>query len=421
MSTIVAMAERIAELEEKLARKGSSASTSERITKGKEGEGECEFKNVKGCSTIPEQIADLASVGVIAPPSRLREEELDRSAQLYDTTSSVFAPQLVEHTLRSALNHLSHLNQPTFYIPSADLVKVWQDRAIENSAALLQMPASLLHHLLDTHWTWVHTTFLFVPRAFFLRDAALGGEYYSQILLLTVCFHSTRFTERSKSEQMRARLLTMLGWEMQERPSIPFTQALLQLSALEIGKGHTSKAWMYSGMAFRMAIDLGIFADPLEVSSNYLNRDDNDDVLLERRQIRQQLAWSCYLWDKIMSLYLGRMPTFHEVPAWDPPSAPIAQHDQDDLWPQNPSTVLKDVTYGQVFSYTLPCFGNFCKLAIIMNDVLVNIYSKQTIQISSFVHGTQQRLEKWRAETPRTLIIDTATKVCPPPHILVQK
>lgn len=81
--------------------------------------------------------------------------------------------------------------------------------------------------------------------------------------------------------------------------SIPFTQALLQLSALKIGKGHTSMAWMYSGMAFRMAIDLGIFSDPSNSSSND-NNNDKDEHLQQRKQVCQQLAWSCYLWDKII-------------------------------------------------------------------------------------------------------------------------
>jgi hypothetical protein len=69
------------------------------------------------------------------------------------------------------------------------------------------------------------------------------------------------------------------------------------------------KAWLYSGMAFRMAIDLGIQL-PNDKLSTYVKNLSPEDI-----EIRKRLFWSCYTWDKAISLYCGRMPAF--TPAVD--------------------------------------------------------------------------------------------------------
>jgi hypothetical protein len=62
--------------------------------------------------------------------------------------------------------------------------------------------------------------------------------------------------------------------------------------------------WLYSGMAFRMAFDMGIHlpSDKLQAFVKSLSAEDIE--------IRKRLFWSCYTWDKTISIYLGRMPNF---------------------------------------------------------------------------------------------------------------
>lgn len=109
-----------------------------------------------------------------------------------------------------------------------------------------------------------------------------GRAYLSLYLLVVICPHYMRFTEHSLGESLLARTKMMLGHEIHRELSIQFAQALLQLSACEFGKGSTSMAWIYSGMAFRMAIGLGVLSNARSTSSDF------DD---ERRvQIRTQLA-----------------------------------------------------------------------------------------------------------------------------------
>ena len=57
-------------------------------------------------------------------------------------------------------------------------------------------------------------------------------------------------------------------------------------------------------MAFRMAIDMGIHL-PSDKLQAYVKTLTAEDI-----EIRKRLFWSCYTWDKAISLYLGRMPAF---------------------------------------------------------------------------------------------------------------
>lgn len=63
-------------------------------------------------------------------------------------------------------------------------------------------------------------------------------------------------------------------------------------------------AWLYSGMAFRIAIDLGIHLSTERLRGYVKN------LTVEDIEIRKRLFWGCYTWDKAISLYLGRMPAF---------------------------------------------------------------------------------------------------------------
>lgn len=66
--------------------------------------------------------------------------------------------------------------------------------------------------------------------------------------------------------------------------------------------------WLYSGMAFRMVSDLGLHHSTAHVAN--LGSLGAEDL-----EIRRRLFWSCYFWDKAISLYLGRMPVLTEVPS----------------------------------------------------------------------------------------------------------
>ena len=144
------------------------------------------------------------------------------------------------------------------------------------------------------------------------------GVYYSHTLLNAVLAHSLRWCRNEP--QIRPLLepyddgmlfsrhaRTLLFDEIsQGRCSIPTVQTLLLLSAQECGAGNRTQAWLYSGAAFRLIEDMGICID----SEKYATTVGLSDEDIE---IRNRLFWSCYFWDKMISLYLGRLPALHHT------------------------------------------------------------------------------------------------------------
>ncbi len=118
---------------------------------------------------------------------------------------------------------------------------------------------------------------------------ATGGRYYySEFLLMVMCGHAAKYQEVNCADFLLTRARRLLGTAIQQPSSIPTIQALLQLSARDLAHGSISQAWVYSGIAFRMASDLGLQHSSIDVKGL-----SSVDV-----EIRRRLFWGCYFWDK---------------------------------------------------------------------------------------------------------------------------
>nr|POE90359.1 nitrogen assimilation transcription factor nira [Quercus suber] len=391
MSQVLGMANRIEDLERQLAQRpvdtGSTASAA--------------------IDTAPTTVAATVSTSSFTPAQSMSIENLGSSnapqVPQYQSTSAVDEP--IADTDETTTVSASTLS--VSYTMTEQEILYWEDAALQACASMVFLSQERLSHLFRTHWTWVHPTFLFIPRPYFLRAASCGEEHFSTLLLNVICLHSTRFTDHYLSDVLLSRVRLLLGQELHKGPCVPTVQALLQLSAREIGQGARSQAWLYSGIAFRSAIDLGCFSKCTSAS-----------IPPADRMIKEQLAWSCYLWDKAISLYLGRSPVLLEKPAFDPPTLDPAAEVM--AWSCYPNGGTKAAS-SSLTSHTMSCFANFCRLAPIVNDILLNIYAKKSpTDAASLLRQMKQRLDIWRSESPDYLRVDRTTPACPPPHILAQ-
>lgn len=188
------------------------------------------------------------------------------------------------------------------------VLNAWQQRALE----VFSSTPEAFQYLLQFHWTWIQPVFNFVYRPAFTRDMNILGPYFSYTLLAAILAHSTRWKERDL--KMQAYLepyeggaifghhaSTLLHTDLENgKCDIPTMQTCLLLSARDCSKGNWTQAWMYSGIAFRLMEDQGINIDQEHSKTVALSEEDIE--------IRKRLFWSCYLWDKVISLYLGRRP-----------------------------------------------------------------------------------------------------------------
>lgn len=139
------------------------------------------------------------------------------------------------------------------------------------------------------------------------------GPYYSHTLLSTILSHSARWCRvdvnvaealdpYENGQVFNNNAKSLLHEALQNgRCDIPTIQALLLISAQECGHGNWTLAWMYSGIAFRLLEDLGITIDGRKYAGSV--KFSQEDI-----EIRNRLFWSCYIWDKMISLYMGRLP-----------------------------------------------------------------------------------------------------------------
>lgn len=166
----------------------------------------------------------------------------------------------------------------------------------------------LIIHLINMYFTWHYTYFTTLSKSLFYRDFLLGKpphdtrrktEYCTPLLvnaMLALGCHFTSWPAARADPQDSAtagdhffkeakRLI--LENDEHENPRLSTVQALALMSVREAGCGREAKGWVYSGMSFRMACDLG-----LNVDSGNTSR---DELEVDARRIT---FWGCFLFDK---------------------------------------------------------------------------------------------------------------------------
>ncbi|KAI0125266.1 fungal-specific transcription factor domain-containing protein [Xylariales sp. AK1849] len=378
--------------------------------------------NALYASSLPDRTSPKGST----TEELLSDLSLDESGKIcyYGPTSAVRDPPRPggrSPNFRNYDEQTSKIDVRSLLTSNAMESRAWEEFAMGNAAVQNDIPRDIMSRLLKNHWVWIAPMFMWVYRPAFMRDMMTGGQYYSPLLLIVMCGHAARFHEKQIGEMLISRARLLLGTELHRPSSITTVQALLQLSARDIAYGQVSQAWTYSGIAFRMVSDLGLrHSSGSILSLGHLNAED--------LEIRRRLFWSCYFWDKAMSLYLGRTPALIELPSARAPELldDFAEHE---LWsPEDARPATSDgisaVTYPPMKSHVISCFENSCKLAIILSDIMLQLYSRNSVEDGSGcdLRGIRERIDEWRALTPDHLKLepDNLPNASPPLHIVSQ-
>ncbi|KLJ07279.1 hypothetical protein EMPG_17226 [Blastomyces silverae] len=300
----------------------------------------------------------------------------------------------------------------------------WRERAFEQ---LTTIPDPF-QYLLDSHWCWIHPLFNFVYRPAFTRDMKMNGPYFSEILLNAILSHSMRWC---KDEPKIAKYIDAYSGGTQffdqacsglfntlkaGNGQIPIVQSLLLLSAQECGRGNRTQAWLYSGMAFRLVEDLGITIDSRKYSGSVQFSDE--DI-----EIRNRLFWSCYFWDKLVSLYFGRSPLIQDTPV-SPPRILLDDTAEIEIWTPHGVVFPEGTHYPPTQAHATSCFMKMCSLTEILNQIIIHIYDpirKSTeAEFQTCVAQQSRNLERWWDELPAflKLIVDHLPPYSPPSHIV---
>lgn len=188
------------------------------------------------------------------------------------------------------------------YTRNEDIIRSW---------TTVTSDVDLILHLLQLYFTWHYPSFVTLSKSLFFRDFFRGKpaehveriEYCTPLLVNSMLSLGCHFTLRPGARSdggdqatagdhfFRQAKKLLSDDEEFETPRLPTIQALALMSVREAGCGREAKGWLYSGMSFRMACDLG-----LEMQLNMDNHaSDLSDEDIDARRIT---FWGCYQFDK---------------------------------------------------------------------------------------------------------------------------
>ena len=178
--------------------------------------------------------------------------------------------------------------------------------------------------------------------------------------------------------------------------------------------GRSSEGWLYTGMAIRMMQDTGLHLDTTRLAR------------LERwtpaeTETRKRLYNSAYIWDKTLSLALGRPPSLTGAP-W-PGDEILDKFDDERLWrPVHAAEVVE--TFSPSPAWNTSTFCAFCSLHEITTRMMILFSSTaRTENFPAQIEDLDSQFQRWYENLAPRLRIDDAASMeqSPPPHIISLK
>ncbi|KAH6675069.1 fungal-specific transcription factor domain-containing protein [Halenospora varia] len=264
-------------------------------------------------------LLETSATKTIALPIRSHAGHLRRSrdgnaAQFYGPTSvfhiSPTEPSSTLHIIDDAQGATRSLSTSTDELPISTAATI---HTVDPNVQLAFSPHSeICRQLIATFFHYQYQYHMCLYREWFLRDFHnQGGPYYSDLLLYSICamgaLASEKLARRELSGMFVNRAQELLYGGALEQPCLTTIQALILLGHREMGQGKTPKGWVFSGMAFRMAHEMGLHLDP----SNWPTFASGSTDFRIEREILRRTYWAAFIADKQLSLYFGRPPALY--------------------------------------------------------------------------------------------------------------
>jgi hypothetical protein len=385
-------------------------------------------KKIRTCDSldlVAEQILKQES-GTDDPPQEQPTEELDLD-QLPVEGERDLARKMGELRLENGAlrfiggtSHLIYLGDPTHDL---DQESITDDDCSSDDPALswtrVTRDSQLVSHLINLYFSYHYPYFTTLSKKLFWRDYmkgkhGLAGQttiHCSSLLVNAMCALGCHFTDlpgafgtpgdsRTKGDHFFAEAKRLIiENDEYEKPRLVTVQALALMSVREAGCAREAKGWVYSGMAFRMAYDIGL---NLELEGIDKERMSDDDI-----DARRVTFWGCFLFDKCWSNYLGRLP---QLPKNSFNVATVDVFPDEDAAMWSPLTDDGFDHSSKQPSRTRAVALQLSKICEISSDLLVFFYHPNHIGRSSGkavelkkLSELHQRLEEWRHQVPKEL------------------
>ncbi|KAK5215853.1 hypothetical protein LTR96_011321 [Exophiala xenobiotica] len=339
-----------------------------------------------------------------------------------------------------AFHNLSQ--QPDFDLTGDFGTGSWAGVSLEHAESTaredLLYQAATQDHLLLLYWTWQHGFFVLISKELFVADLerarsqhtmAKRSKFYSPLLLCAILAHAAPLSRRvelrsnpdepgTSGDQFFKRARRLLEYEM-ENPGITTVQALALMGSREAGCGRNGLGWLYSGMSFRMALDLGLHMSCDElVKTGQITQNEADSRLMS--------FWGCYAYDKSWSAYVGKPESIAAHLVEEVPWPTISVEAEQDLWePYGEETSPTMLASEPMLAYSSSTARQIVAIQGILGSVVRNLYSTtgkgQRANYSDTVTKLHCELLAWLQKLPGPLKVRnhgfSASHLLP--HVLV--
>ncbi|PIG85690.1 hypothetical protein AARAC_007135 [Aspergillus arachidicola] len=324
-----------------------------------------------------------------------------------------------------SLSNLTLLDALVGAIPPASVQKD-TTMLLENANLDKEPDEGFERHLLELFFAWQDPSLYVIHPETFWKSRAQSkyegkpNQYYSRALSDAMCalgaaYESKYHPEfvafpRSLAEYFgdRAKLLLELEFDC---PSVTTVQTLVLLSNHEAACTEDTRGWLYSGMAMRLSLDLGLH---LEMSP-YI---ENGTISHQDAEVRRMVFWGVYLNEQFWGFYLGRSPQSRidavtvQKPLWPDPLPSIKWKPYPNISPAThvsvPSSLLCRQWIG-LYEIMLP-----------LTDILYGCSEISKHALQQLTATTVDRLRSWRVDLSPELGIDKAySSQSPLPHVLI--
>jgi hypothetical protein len=278
-------------------------------------------RQIRLCDSL-EDVADSIinqERGLSTPPVTTQREQIIEDNTGTDKFESELARKMSELMLDGSLKFIGGTSNLLFLpedlqrddenlsrdMVSRDMVNVQQGSRFSVAQwTRVTDDEALVKHLMNMYFTWHYAYFTTLSKSLFYRDFRRGqsSSYCSSFLVNTMLALGCHFSSWAGAYEhpedsatagdhfFREAKRLLLEHDEHEKARLCTVQALALMSVREAGCGREGKGWVYSGMSFRMAYDLGLNFGATNLGSSKLTEEDVD--------ARRITFWGCYLFDK---------------------------------------------------------------------------------------------------------------------------
>ncbi|KAL5117988.1 hypothetical protein ACEQ8H_004133 [Pleosporales sp. CAS-2024a] len=336
----------------------------------------------------------------------------DGQLRFYGATSNLHL--LIKGTRRSANRQgLTHPSEVQAVLQAAGVGQI--------------VDAELEEHLIHLYFCWEDPSIHLVQEEIFYRErerckSGYGtSKLYSEVLVNSMCAVGASFTSRH-CETLPENLVDFFAFRARallevelDSPTLSTVQSLGILSGVESIRTLDARGWLYSGMAVRLATDLGLHLD----NQIYLDAGiiDHEEALA-----RRVVFWGAFIHERMWSLYLGRPVSLNENSITTPPY--VAKVTEQKYW-QPYIDDCEDSIFPQLPDPIEELHRNNASLCAKMTRVRETLYSDAinsavgAQQLHDFASNMRAELVGWHDHLPDSLRVDlTSISALYVPHVI---